>query len=372
MSGSVTLFQRDIVTNYFLWVGQSLARGADGALSTTQPYWSRMWNQGVLTTGGTNEVQVLTNFLPLVEVSKETAASGFANEWFDLCARNSFHANYAQNGAGYSVLKKGGTGSNYALSVASVVSAKALVFLNVPAILCVHGESDSVGGYDSKIEDWQTNYETDIQAVTGQTGRIPMFHSQVVQGNLSSLDMLDAHETDSTKSVLVCPKYFFDYPSDTLHIDNLGTRALGEYYAKAVHRLVVLGQTYNPLRPIAISTAANVISITFTGMIGLLTFDTNWCAFQTNYGFEYIESGGPTITNVAITNATNTVQISLSAAPVNAATAHIAYAFTGATSGRTTGKRGNLRDSDPTVGRDGFNLYDWCVHFYKPLNGTWP
>jgi hypothetical protein len=63
----------------------------------------------------------------------------------------------------------------------------------------------------------------------------------------------------------------------------------------------------------------------------------------------------------------DTVVITLSATP--GANGHLRYAFTGisgALGGPTTGPRGNLRDSDATPSRDGFKLYNWCVHFDMP------
>ena len=50
----------------------------------------------------------------------------------------------------------------------------------------------------------------------------------------------------------------------------------------------------------------------------------------------------------------------------NAANRRLRYAFTGianARGGPTSGPRGNLRDSDATPSRNGYALYNWCIHF---------
>ena len=75
------------------------------------------------------------------------------------------------------------------------------------------------------------------------------------------------------------------------------------------------------------------------------------------------------ITHVEIT-AEDTVQITLSAEPTGA-NQRLRYAYTGqlgAPGGPTTGPRGNLHDSDPEVTPVEEPLYNWCVHFDKPIS----
>ena len=108
-----------------------------------------------------------------------------------------------------------------------------------------------------------------------------MFHSQMSSwGNLNAnfclspfLTLLE-HEQNPTKTVLVCPKYFFPY-SDGLHLTAAGYRWLGEYYAKAYYQQVVQGQRWSPLRPAQITRSNETIIINFTGNVGDLVVDTN-------------------------------------------------------------------------------------------------
>lgn len=93
---------------------------------------------------------------------------------------------------------------------------------------------------------------------------------------------------------------------------------------------------------------------------------------KTNYGFEFVDDSGstPSITGVELAG-TDTVLITLSAIP-SGGNQKLRYAFTG-TAGSKPGAqvagsaRGNLRDSDAAVGLSGNTLYNWAVHFEKPI-----
>jgi hypothetical protein len=66
----------------------------------------------------------------------------------------------------------------------------------------------------------------------------------------------------------------------------------------------------------------------------------------------------------------DTVAITLAATPTGA-NKRLRYAYTGVpgnAAGPTSGPRGNLRDSDATPSLYGNPLYNWCVHFDKPVN----
>jgi hypothetical protein len=72
----------------------------------------------------------------------------------------------------------------------------------------------------------------------------------------------------------------------------------------------------------------------------------------------------PAIVEAALAGA-DTVEVKLSAPPT-AVNRRLRYAFTGllgAKGGLQSAARGNLRDSDQTVSRFGYELFNWCVHF---------
>lgn len=377
-------------------MGQSLASGTQGspALSTTQPYQNRMllsYTAGI--PSGTAATSYPWTFAPLREISQETLASGCSNLVSQLwradhasdASRDVVIGNYATGSSAYSVLKKGGTGLNYAEMITEITGVKTTALdygtsLAVPYIAVVHGENDAASStYQTDIETWQSDAESDIKAITGQSGTIPMLHSQpsawTSTGNLnaatglSHLAILAAYEANPTKSVLVCPKYIFTYAADGLHLVNTSYRWLGEYYAKAANA-INRGQTWTPLRPSNIARSGAVITVTMAGGVGNLVLDTTAVSDPGNSGFEWTQTGGTsrTIASVAVSGS-DTVTITLSGDPGAATNMRVRYAYTGTAGnagGPTTGPRGCLRDSDTSVtSRNSYTLYNWCVHFDK-------
>lgn len=364
------------VNNYILVVGQSNARGIGQPLSTNQPYHNLMWQGGVLSTGETNETEVLTGFTPLLEAKRETFCTSFASQLIDFAGQRWGTAigNFAKGGAAYSVLKKGGTGSNYANSIISVQTAtNLLTAARVPGILVNHGESDGPNDYEFKAEEWQTDYQADIPAITGQPGILPMFHTLPIgPPDDSGYDVLRAHEKNPLLTVLVGPTYHLIH-IDEYHMTNTAMVTVGEYYAKAFYHRVVLGETYSPLRPLSVTNVGTNIIVQFTGHVGRLVFDETTVSNPGNYGFTYTDAGTdpPTISSVTITDAdAGIVTVALTGSPTTNVNKLLKYAaqpfgpppYTPAPNGLA---RGNLRDSDPTVGRDGQRLYNWCVNFSR-------
>jgi hypothetical protein len=381
--------RRDI--NHVLVTGQSLAVGVSGAppLSLSQPFGNLMFNTGVMAGG-----EGLESFEPLVEgdtipgskATVETMSSAFANLVSDLVqSRGARHdilmSVHASGAKPYARLKKGT--KPYEIGMAQVaagrdIAAKLGKSYVVRAVANVHGESDhaekSTRYLDDLIE-WQADYEADIQALTGQTEPVPMFHTQIsswtrmMKGTETSAipgAQLAAHLQSHGKIVLVGPKYHLPYSKDGVHLTSDGYRHMGEDYAKAYRRVIVEGRRWEPLRPTSITRDGAILTVTFIVPVPPLALDVERVSNPGNYGFEYSDSSAspPKITDVAL-HGPETVVITLSAAPT-AEERHLRYAFTGtrgARSGPETGARGNLRDSDATPSRAGHRLYNWCVHF---------
>lgn len=378
-------------------IGQSLANGGAGnpAISAHDATTTnRMFNDGVVwDDDAVSDPSRIASLVDLAEGigtinsggslnTRETHCSGFANQisaWARANGMGAYHDtiqdSWAVGGRAYIDLKKGT--APYSNSIASVTRAKVLLpTVIVPAILCVHGESDDACAYSTKLFEWQSDYQTDIQAITGQTGLIPMFISQVQRGECASTGvttytgMLGAFEQQPTKIVLVCPKYIFPYVVAGTHLTNAGYRWLGEYYAKAYWKQIVLGQQWSPLRPSAVTTSGSVTTIQFTGFVPPLVFDTTLVSDPGNYGFTFTGGGG-TISSVAITDATaGIVQITFTAPPTGFGLSVQYGAGNTTPHGPAQGARGCLRDSDPLVSMNGNTLYNWCSMFSKKL--TYP
>lgn len=364
--------------NHVLGTGQSLSVGATStATSLTQPYSNLMLTSGVQATNFFSNP-----FLPLVESSVETISSAMANEISALLlaspgvAHNVLVSVHGAGGTPYSGIKKGTT--FYQRGMDQVTGAKARAATDgkthvVRAVTSIHGESDAAAGsttYQADITQWQSDYETDVKAITGQTLSIPMLHSQNSQGAqwTTPLAMLAAHVANPGKVVLVCSKYHMAL-SDGTHMTTAGYRHLGEYYAKAYRRIIFDGLPWEPLRPKTITRVGAVITIVFYVPKPPIVIDTTLVALAPGWGFKWSTNGagtateGPAVTAVAVT-AADTLQVTLASDP--GAAGKLRYAYWDQIV--ADGPRGNLRDSDTTASRFGFDLSNWCVQFEEPIS----
>ncbi len=379
--------------NHVLSTGQSLSVGSGGTpvLSTSQPFDNRMLDTGVRT-----GAVPATSFVLLVETGVETMSSALANLAADyartevllgLPAPNDGHrilvSCHGRGGTAYVGLKKGT--APYAAGIAQVTAAKAIADGSsesyiVRVLTNVHGESDHIAmnaSYAQNLAEWQSDYETDVKAITGQTDPIPMLHTQMASwtkyGQATSdipIQQLAASVASNGKIVMVGPKYNVEYVADGVHLTSAGYRHMGEYYAKVYRRIVLEGKKWEPLRPVAVTRAADEIRIKFLVPVPPLALDTTTVTNPGHFGFEYTDDSATPATITAVTlEGADTVRIKLSSASVGA-NAQVRYAYTGtvgARAGATTGPRGNLRDSDASKSRLGNALQNWAVHFSMPV-----
>ena len=371
------------VLDHVLIVGESLARGEDGdpALSTTiSSDHFRFYRD-----------DTTTNLAGLYEVVFETIGSGAANHVSANAAnRRMLLSNIGANAQRYDLQKKGTP--LYALGLSQFEAAPQTVALALyayrpQALFAVAGENDAYNpDYGLAIRQWQSDYQKDIQRVTGHTGPIPMFHSQIsawtcpTMGSLSTVlspyQVLAEAEANPDHTILVGPRYVFPYAVTNaafpgMHPSNEGYRWLGEYYGKVYRKVVVDGQPWSPLKPNTLVRTGAVITVTFHVPVPPLVLDPTLVVNPGHYGFEYWDdsTSPPTITTVEPVGV-NQVRITLSATPT-AANKRLRYAYTGVPGnpgGPATGPRGNLRDSDPTPSLYGKTLYNWCVHFDKAVD----
>lgn len=417
-------FYQHFDVNHVLSTGQSnsVANSGTPVLTTTQPFANLMFDVGVMTATGCNgngctTYQTPSSLVALVEgdrffnYSVETASSGIANEITNIArsvylvgqpAGRTSHdvlvSLHGRSGNSYACLRKGGCSwespSNikaFTEAMRQVDDGKRLAAARgasyvVRAVTAIHGETDhyyagfplagtdgtpnKIQNYSDALVEWQTDYEAEVKARTGQTLPVPLFVSQMSgwtdkPASPIANAQLDAHVRAPGKVVLVTPGYPFAFASDCLHYTSHSNRRLGEYFAKAYLRHVLEGKTWEPVRPTAVTRAGNVITVKFAVPAPPLTLDTTLVSNPGNYGFRYLDSAAtPAITSVAVT-APDTVTITLASAPTGTSR-RLTYAQNApspACPGPTGGARGNLRDSDATPSLYGYSLYNWAVHF---------
>ncbi len=373
----------DTSINYFLIGGQSLSVGSGAAaLSLEQPYDNLM-----LTPGVRAGIVGLDSFVPLVEAQQgslgETIASGLSNLVTELeASAGRVHvlaaSSHGIGGQPYAALKKGTPSFSAGLAqvtAATSIAADAGESFAVRAVTIIHGESDHLAknpDYDLNLLEWQSDYETDVVAITGQSLPVPLFLCQMsshTKYNSATsripFAQLAAADARPDRIYVVGPKYFLPYV-DGVHLSGDGERWLGEHYAKAYRRVLVDGMPWIPLRPRSVSRAGAVITIDFNVPAPPLVLDEEMILNPGNYGFEYFDTSGapPAIIDVQLVSDTS-VELTLAAEPVGG-NKRVRYAYTGIAGqpgGPMTGARGNLRDSDATPSRHDYPLYNWAVHF---------
>ena len=322
---------------YILSSGQSLSVGAYSSppISTYQPYNNLSFSPDVQ---GTDRP-----LIPLVEHSSappdptmtpvETPSSGIANSLraWDVLARPIIVGLHGYGGQSYAELKKGT--ASYQKGMQQLQTAKAAVeakggILTPIAVTITRGEADYLntylhfvpGTYESYLREWQNDYQTDVNAITGSSPVLPMFITQMNMGTDGGLavDQLNAHRDNPGKIILVGPKYQFGYFFDHVHLVNKESRYLGELIAKVIKRVVFDKQHWDPLMPTSIQRSGNIITVSYAIPAGQLAIDTHWVAPRPNDGFDFVQTGGTksiSITDVRLINNNTQVQITLSDVP---------------------------------------------------------
>lgn len=434
----------DFSINHVILAGQSNALGNDATtiLSSVQIYGNLSFDTGVIPLAdcgdeGCTTYQTPTGFAPLVEGDSyyypvETPASGLANQASKLAkdiyqfgTEPSYPAQHdilvsdiARSGNTYWCMSLAGCNYQspglvkpFAQLTMDVTNAKAFATAAgrsyvVRAFANIHGESDDIGyatghaefpqagpaDYGAALVQWQTDLEATVKAVTNQTQPVPMFISQLSGWYRTTTSQvaqyqLDAHVAAPGKVILIGPSYPYDINGDDcLHYTSFGSRRIGESFAKVYTKVILGGETWEPVRPKSVTHTDNVVTAQFFVPRPPLVFDTTNVQAIANQGFVFADAGGAVITNVEIT-APDTVKITLDKAPTGAMTLsygqnqpHPAIPADGFTppdgtcvgpfdrtssgKSRPAGPRGNVHDSDDTPAEsDQTPLVNWMVQF---------
>lgn len=244
-------------------------------------------------------------------------------------------------------------------------------------ITLTHGECDNGnGGYEAGLVKLQSDYETDLQAITGQASSIPLFISQqstiapVLSGNMpargSAIAVWKAGVNNPGKIFTTGPKYQYLYAGDLLHMPAASYRAVGAKYAQVIDAVVNKGEAWQPLQPISATLAGAVITVTFHVPVPPLAFEDSLpaphqtvnVAWKNGHGFEVVDSTGAlSIASAAING--STVVLTLSAVPTGTGL-RVRYALTqdssGLHGGQALGQMGQLRDSETLISADAQDL----------------
>ncbi|MBX3191601.1 MAG: hypothetical protein KF819_31705 [Labilithrix sp.] len=241
------------------------------------------------------------------------------------------------------------------------------------------GTANKIQDYTDALVEWQEDYEASIKAITGQAQPVPLFVLGLAGGNTSTTSQvaqmtLAAHTRAPGKVIYVAPSYPLAILSDCLHYSSHGERHAGEYFAKVYAKVVFGGEAWEPVRPMQITRAGNVVTVKYHVPVPPLTFDTAKVTNPGNFGYTFVDNGAlVAISSVAIAGP-DTVTITLAAAP-SGVNMRLRYAQNtppspaciGPGTTFSGGSRGNLRDSDATPSLYGYDLSNWGAPFEMPV-----
>ncbi len=197
----------------------------------------------------------------------------------------------------------------------------------------------------------------DMARACRQSWRPPLIYGQIASHLALSratptiaLAQDDAEALAPTLLGCASVQYIFDHStSDNIHIDSSSTRWFGAAIGLTVKRRTYDGlSTWDgAMRVISAIRNGDGIDVTLDP-IGDLVLDTSWVSPlpDGNYGFQVVNSGGTPVAvqSVTITGPTE-IRVACAAGGGIGSILRYGWAGTAGKSGRTSGARGNLRDS---------------------------
>ncbi|NTT88391.1 sialate O-acetylesterase, partial [Tabrizicola fusiformis] len=370
--------------------GQSLAAGVAStlALTTVQPFDNLMPSGGLfdgpVNDQGPTGAPVAAAFEPLRYIQQnanlgENVAYGGANMLRAQTGQRVLAHCAAYGGRSIAQLSAGTTYHTWLLQAVAQHRALALasgLTYGLGAIWWLQGETDATNS--TPIATYKAALAAlidSINAASGQTHPAVLLTYQTAShtvrdgGRPPEIAIAQWQAaTEHDQIMLVAPTYHLAYNADDVHLPPHSTRWLSQYYARVTDIVCVQGREWRPLEPIRATRAGRIVDITYHVPVAPLVLDPGRVNDPGNYGFTVVTAGGAalTIESVALRGAT-AVRIVLAADPGAEVTVRYAWGANGEETGRWSGARGCLRDSDPTqsyhldaVGRP-YELFNWCV-----------
>ncbi|QKS98246.1 hypothetical protein HUO05_23910 (plasmid) [Vibrio alginolyticus] len=388
----------DLIVRHFFIRGQSLSMGYK-----SQPALSNDQSVAALSFGYRPDRPNFENLQPLIEfddgIYGETPAAGaagyFRREYVGRYRDNDLSKGYPEAlvsihsipGVNIEALSKGtsiyNTTQDGAVAGQQLASKMGLKY-QVGALLWVQGEANERDRtepqvYAELLEKLIEDHNNDLKlALNNDRVKVPLITYQTnhryqyttPKTALGQLMSANRHPL----VFMAGPIYQHDVVDHT-HLTNYSSRRLGEKMMQAALAVEKEGD-WQPLRPVrALKTGENEITAEFLVRYPPLVLDESEVVNPGNFGFEVLDGQD---VNLSISSVSlglgNTVVIRTnSPLPDQVSLAYAYHNEAGAASGRLSGARGNLRDSDPTLsvytnsqGKP-FNQYNYCVTFKEEV-----
>ncbi|MDU4798157.1 MAG: hypothetical protein E6X94_26105 [Klebsiella michiganensis] len=256
---------------------------------------------------------------------------------------------------------------------AAVSMAEKLGMQYVPVMVLIHGNQNAAAGtsissYRAAMETLRAQYESVINAATGESQSLHMFVGQLsniipyggTAGTTRTNNIGIAQYQEARDNALIhlaSAQYARPY-SDGEHLTSAGYRTEGEVIGTVVGNWLN-DKTWSSMVPdeAGVVQSGTTITIPIKGCVGTPVIDTTRVSDPGNYG---IVLTGATIASVAVSGSGTAAKIVITKTDSTTATA-ISYAsqgIAGQNPGPVTGSRGCIRDSQPGSSLSGLPLYN--------------
>ncbi|WP_373854618.1 hypothetical protein AAHZ17_07200 [Klebsiella pneumoniae] len=310
---------------------------------------------------------------------QESPSSGIAYKIHELTGHTVLVSTAASSGTDIAGISAGTATFTAATKMiqAAVAMADELGMEYVPVLVLIHGNQNAAAGtsissYRTAMETLRTQYESVINAATGETQSLHMFVGQLsntipyggTAGTTKTNNIGIAQYQEARDNALIhlaSAQYARPY-SDGEHLTSAGYRTEGEVIGAVVGGWLN-DKTKSSLVPIEsdVTQSGTTITIPVAGCVGDLVIDTARVTDPGDYGFVLT---GATISSVAVSGSGTAAKIVITKTDSTTATA-ISYAsqgIAGQNPGPVTGSRGCIRDSQSGSSLSGLHLYnDLCV-----------
>lgn len=306
---------------------------------------------------------------------QESPSSGMAFKIHELTGDTVLVSDACSSGTAIADISSGTatfTGATKMIQSA-VAMAEKLGMQYVPVMVLIHGNQNAAAGtsisnYRAAMETLRGQYESVINAATGESQSLHMFVGQLsniipyggTAGTTKTNNIGIAQYQEARDNALIhlaSAQYARPY-SDGEHLTSAGYRTEGEVIGSVVGGWLN-DNTKSSLVPIesGVVQSGTTITIPVAGCVGDLVIDTARVTDPGNYGFVLT---GATIASVAVSGSGTAAKIVITKTDSTAATA-ISYAsqgIAGQNPGPVTGSRGCIRDSQTGTSLSGLPLYN--------------
>lgn len=383
-------FTMDIKSvNQILAYGQSLSTGVGEniAYSLTQPFFNKTFASGVRGNNGD-----FSGIKPLVEDTNKPTPDGEVSAGETICSGAANYASlaaYRENGVkpeDHVIFSSTAGHGNYTIQQLSkgsdwyntqfinhVAGAKNLnpdIALHV--INWLQGEAnsnDSQSTHYAALTQLQSDAETDIKAITGQTSPVLFFvyqHSTFIYKKPAvALALLQACQT-SDKFYFIAPTYAFPPDSDNIHLAMTSYKWISYYFGRAYKQAIHDKIKPRSIMPKGATISGKKITVKLDVPHKPLVFDTVNLASTRQGGFAVFDGTTEIMLSDWYVQNGDEVVLELVSTPSGEVTVNYAIDYLASSLQLFKGASGNLRDScTDTCDVEGAikPMFYFCPHF---------